>query len=83
MTTAALGGVVDVETIDGEVKLKIPQGTQPGALIRLRGHGTPYISGKGRGDHYVRIKVSIPIKLRGKQKQILEEFEKESKKGWF
>ena len=83
MATAALGGVVDIETIDASVKLKIPQRTQPGALIRLRGHGTPYISGKGRGDHYVRIKVTIPTKLSGKQKQILEEFQKESKKGWF
>lgn len=83
MATAALGGVVDVKTIDGEVKLKIPQGTQPGALIRLRSHGVPYVQGKGRGDHYVRIKVAIPTKLNSKQKQILEEFEKEGKKSWF
>ena len=83
MATAALGGVVDIETIDGLVKLKIPEGTQPGALIRLRGHGTPYISGKGRGDHYVRIKVIIPTKLKGKQKDLLHEFEKENKNRWF
>lgn len=83
MATAALGGVVDVETIDGEVKLKIPEGTQPGALIRLRGHGVPYAQNKGRGDHYVRIKVAIPTKLKGKQKDLLHEFEKEDKKGWF
>ncbi len=83
MATAALGGAVDIETIDGLVKLKIPQGTQPGALIRLRSHGVPYIQGKGRGDHYVRVKVVIPTKLRGKQKDLLHEFEKESKGGWF
>jgi DnaJ-class molecular chaperone len=83
MVTAALGGVAEVETIDGKVKLKIPQGTQPGALIRLRGRGVPYVRDKRRGDHYVRIKVSIPTKLRGKQKELLEEFEKESRKGWF
>ena len=83
MVTAATGGVVDVETVDGEVKLKIPEGTQPGALIRIKGHGVASVQGKGKGDHYVRIKVVIPQKLRGKQKQILEEFEKESRKGWF
>ena len=83
MVIAAIGGVADVETIDGSVKLKIPEGTQPGALIRLRGRGTPYLSGKGRGDHYVRIKVTIPTKLRGKQKKLLEEFEKEEGKSWF
>ncbi|MBI4091690.1 MAG: DnaJ domain-containing protein [Candidatus Levybacteria bacterium] len=82
MAAAALGGIVDVETIDGEVKLKIPQGTQPGALIRLRNHGVPYVQGKGRGDHYVRIKVAIPTKLSSKQKQILEEFDKEGRR-WF
>lgn len=83
MVKASLGGIVDVETIDGSVKLKIPEGTQPGALVRLRGHGVSHIRGKGRGDHYVRIKVTIPTKLRGKQKELLEEFEKESKKSWF
>ncbi len=83
MIQAAIGGVVDVETIDGEVKLKIPEGTQPGALIRLKGRGVINAGSESRGDHYVRIRVSIPQKLRGKQKQILEEFEKESKKGWF
>ncbi|OGH16619.1 MAG: hypothetical protein A3C30_04285 [Candidatus Levybacteria bacterium RIFCSPHIGHO2_02_FULL_40_18] len=84
MAQAALGGVVNIETIDGQIKLKIPEGTQPGALIRLREHGVPNLVGKGRGDHYVRVKVNIPTKLRGKQKQLLEEFEKEEKKsGWF
>src|SRR3989344_495832 len=84
MAQAALGGVVNIETIDGQIKLKIQEGTQPGALIRLREHGVPNLVGKGRGDHYVRVKVNIPTKLRGKQKQLLEEFEKEEKKsGWF
>ena len=83
MVQASIGGIVDVETIDGSVKLKIPQGTQPGALVRLRSHGVPYVQGKGRGDHYVRIRVAIPTKLKGKQKDLLHEFEKEDKKGWF
>ena len=83
MVQASIGGIVDVETIDGSVKLKIPQGTHPAALVRLRSHGVPYVQGKGRGDHYVRIRVAIPTKLKGKQKDLLHEFEKEDKKGWF
>ncbi len=80
---AALGAVVDVDTVDGSVKLKIPEGTQPGALIRIKGHGVVALSGKGHGDHYVKVKVVVPKKLRGKQKELLAEFEKEGKKGWF
>lgn len=81
---ASLGGIVEVETVDGKVKLKIPEGTQPGALIRLRGHGVPNVRGKGKGDHFIRVKVVVPAKLKGKQKELLQEFEKESKKsGWF
>jgi DnaJ-class molecular chaperone len=83
MVQAAIGSVIDVETIDGKVKLKIPEGTQPGALIRLKGRGVQQASGKGRGDHYVRIRVSIPKKLKPKQRELLSEFEKEGKKGWF
>ncbi len=83
MVQAALGDVIDVATVDGQVKLRIPEGTQPGALIRIKGHGVPGVQGRGKGDHYVRIKVEIPKKLKGKQKDLLHEFEKESKKGWF
>lgn len=83
MVQAALGDIVEVETIDGNVKLKIPEGTQPGALIRLKGHGVNSSTRKTRGDHFVRIKVEIPKKLKGKQKDLLEEFEEEGKKGWF
>lgn len=81
---AALGGEIGVETVDGEIKIRIPEGTQPGALIRLNGRGIPHVRGNGRGSHYVRIKVVVPKKLSKRQKELLEEFEKESgKKGWF
>ncbi len=83
MIQAALGDVIDVVTIDGRVKLKIPEGTQPAALIRIKAHGVQQASGKNRGDHYVKIKVHIPKKLKGTQKELLHEFEKEGKKGWF
>jgi len=82
MVQAALGGVVEVETIDGKVKLKIPEGTQPGALIRIKEKGVVHLNSKGRGDQYVRIKIQIPKNLNAKQKEILKEFSS-TKKGWF
>ncbi len=82
---AVLGDQVDVDTVDGIVKIRIPPGTQPNTLIRLRGKGIPRLRGTGRGDHYVRIKVVIPRTLTRRQKELLEEFQKESlgKKTWF
>src|SRR3990167_1566771 len=72
---AALGTVCEIETIDGDVKIRIPAGTQPGTQIRLRGKGVPHVSGHGRGDHYVIIRIKIPSKLSREQKKLLEELE--------
>ena len=81
---AALGTEITVDTVGGEVKLKIPSGTQPNTLIRLSGKGIPHVRGSGRGDHYVRLKVTVPKGLSARQKEILREFEKEKgKRGWF
>lgn len=82
---AALGDVVSIPTIDGQLNLKIQPGTQPGTLIRLRGKGVPHVHGSGRGDQYLRIKVSVPSRLSNRQKELLREFEEEGKKkrGWF
>ena len=83
---AALGGEIAVDTIDGLLNIRVPAGTQPSTLIRLSGRGVKHVNGSGRGDHYVRIKVVVPKKLSNKQKQLLEEFEKESTKSgksWF
>lgn len=84
-TQATLGDVVEVPTIDGLLNLKIQPGTQPGTLVRLRGKGVPHVRGGGRGDQYVRVKVTVPTKLSGREKQLLEEFEEERKKkrSWF
>ncbi len=84
-TQAALGSMIDVETIEGIVKVRVPAGTQPDTVIRLRGKGIPLVRGSGKGDHYVRIKVTVPKNVTSRQKELLEEFEKESskKKGWF
>lgn len=81
---AALGDTVSVDTIDGSVKLRIPPGTQPDSIIRLRQRGVPFVRGSGRGDHYVKVKVFVPKHLSSKQKDLLEEFDKiDKKKGWF
>jgi molecular chaperone DnaJ len=64
--------------------LKIPQGTQPETLIRIKGKGVKHVNNSQYGDHYVRVQVEIPSKLSSKQKELLEDFEKESKKKhWF
>jgi DnaJ-class molecular chaperone len=81
---AVLGDELEVETIQGLVKIKIPQGTQPDSLIRLRGKGIKMLRGSGFGDHYVQIKVTIPKNVTAKQKQLLKEFEGEKRKSsWF
>lgn len=84
-TKAILGDTADVPTIDGQVKIKIPAGTQPDTVIRLRGKGVPSVHGGGRGDQYLRIKVIIPKNLSSNQKKLLQEFESETskKKSWF
>lgn len=83
-SNAALGQTLEVETVQGKVKIKIPSGTQPDTLIRLRGKGVKMLRGNSFGDHYVRIKVVVPKNLNSKQKEILKQFEQEKKKGsWF
>lgn len=83
-TQAALGDVIEVETIDGIVKVKVPAGTQPDSKIRLAGKGVTKINTKTKGDHYIVITVTIPKNLNSKQKDLLKEFqESQSKKGWF
>ncbi len=74
---AALGTVVDVPTIDGKVKLKIPAGTQSEKIFKLSGKGVPHINGRSRGNHLVTVKVKVPEKLTARQKELLKEFEKE------
>lgn len=84
MTEAALGSVREVETVDGKIKLKIPSGTQPGTLIRIKGKGVKHVNSTLKGDHYVRIQIEIPAKLSSRQKELLHEFDNESKKRhWF
>lgn len=71
---AALGAEIEVPTLDGLVKMKIPEGTQTSTVFRLKGHGIPYRRGNGRGDQHVRIVLTTPTKLNEKQKQLLRQF---------
>ncbi len=66
-------------SIDGKtIQLKIPEGTESGQVFRLKGHGVPYLGSYGKGDQHVIIRVEIPKKLTKKQKELLEEFARES-----
>ncbi|MBW7944543.1 DnaJ domain-containing protein [Patescibacteria group bacterium] len=72
-STAALGGEVNVRTLDGTLKLKVRPGTQSHTLIRLRNEGVKRIQGSGRGDLYVRLIVTVPEKLSREQKKLIEQ----------
>jgi molecular chaperone DnaJ len=74
-TSATLGGEVKVPTLDGEVSLKIPVGTQSGRVFRLRGKGVKPVRGGGPGDLYCRVDVETPVNLTGEQKELLGQLE--------
>ncbi|WP_179381408.1 molecular chaperone DnaJ [Jannaschia marina] len=77
MTTAALGGEVEVPTIDGgRSRVKVPAGSQTGRQMRLRGKGMPALRGGGVGDMMIELAIETPVNLTSRQKEILREFEK-------
>ena len=77
MTTAALGGNIEVPTVDsGRAKVTIPSGCQAGRQFRLRGKGMPVLRGQGRGDMYIQTTVETPVNLTKRQRELLEEFNK-------
>ena len=80
MTTAALGGDMEVPTIDGnKARVTIPEGTQPGKQFRLRGKGMPILRSSQLGDMYIQVSVETPVNLSKKQKDLLAEFEAEKR----
>lgn len=83
MADAALGTEIDVDTVDGKIKMRVPAGTQSGNDFKLSGKGVPYVRGSGRGDHIVTIRVKTPTNLSKRQKELLEEFKAAKKKGLF
>ena len=79
-TKAALGGSIEVPTMEGKATLKIPPGTQTDTIFRMKGKGISNLRGYGSGNQNVKIIVEVPKKLSKKQKELLKEFEKEGKK---
>lgn len=71
---AALGDEIEVPTLHGKVKLKIPAGTQTGTKFRLKGKGVPNVRGYGVGDQHILVRIITPTKLTDKQRQLLREF---------
>ena len=89
-TQAALGGEIDVPTLDKPVKYNVPEGTQPGTVFRIKGQGIANLRGGGKGDLFVEMNVEVPKKLNERQKELLRQFEKtvtgreyEQKKSFF
>lgn len=84
-----LGDTISIETVSGKVSIKVPPGTQPGSLIRIKGKGVPNLSRGGVGDHYLRVKLEIPDSVSGEEKRLYEQLAdlqskaKTKKKGWF
>lgn len=83
MVDAALGTEIDVDTVDGMVRMKVPAGTQSGSDFKLSGHGVPHSRGESRGPHIVTVIVDTPVKLSKKQKDLLKEFSGTKRHGLF
>ena len=79
--TAALGGEVEVPTIEGKIMMKIPPGTQAGRVLRLRDRGIAHLHDRGRGDQLVRVQIDVPTDLTAEQKKVLKEFARGSGTG--
>ncbi len=78
MLMAVLGGEIKVKTIQGEVTLKIPAGTQPGKVFKLKEYGVKKLHSEDKGDHYVKVNVVIPNKLSKKEKTLYQELAEET-----
>lgn len=83
MIDAALGTEIDVATVDGMVRMKVPAGTQSGTDFKLSGHGVPHLRSGSRGPHIVTIIVDTPTKLSKQQKELLQQFNGKKKHGIF
>lgn len=70
---ATLGDKIEIDTIEGRIKMKVPAGTQSGEIFRIKGRGVPQLGRRGRGDHWVKIIVNIPKHLSREQKNLIEE----------
>ncbi|PTL40557.1 molecular chaperone DnaJ [Alkalicoccus saliphilus] len=75
---SALGDEIEVPTLEGKVKVKVPAGTQTGTHFRLRGKGAPNVRGMGQGDQHIQVRIITPKKLNDRQKELLRDFAEES-----
>jgi molecular chaperone DnaJ len=83
-STAALGGKINVKTMQGEAEVHVPAGTKSHTNLRLKNEGMPRLHGSSKGDLLVRVIIDVPKNLTQKQKELLVEFDGEKpKKGWF
>lgn len=80
-----LGDIFEVNTVQGKVKVKVPPGTQPGALVKLKSKGVPRLGSASHGDHYVRVNLKVPQNPSKEEKKLYEELYNlgSKKKGWF
>ncbi|MBI4128892.1 MAG: molecular chaperone DnaJ [Parcubacteria group bacterium] len=76
-TRAALGATIDVEAIDGRIRLDIPAGIQSGKVLKISGRGLPRLHGRGRGDFLVKVRVTVPTRLSRRARKLLEDLENE------
>ncbi|MBZ5721559.1 MAG: molecular chaperone DnaJ [Acidobacteriia bacterium] len=74
-TQAALGAEIQVPTLEGDYALKVPEGTQSGATLRIRGKGVPVLNGHGKGDLFVEVRVQTPSKISKRQRELLQELD--------
>jgi molecular chaperone DnaJ len=85
---AAMGAELEVPTVEGRSKFKVPRGTVSHSIFRIRGEGLPHVGSRSRGDLYVRVVIQVPSKLTKRQEELLQEFAKieqetGAKKGFF
>lgn len=83
MIDSALGAEIEVDTVDGPVRMKVPAGTQSGTDFKLSGHGVPNMKGGSRGAHIVTLVVDTPTKLSKKQQELLKDIKDSEKHGFF
>ncbi|MEI6751369.1 MAG: DnaJ C-terminal domain-containing protein, partial [Candidatus Saccharibacteria bacterium] len=83
MVDAALGTEINVDTVDGPIKMKVPAGTQNGTDFKLSNHGVHHLKGSTRGAHIVTLIVETPSKLSKKQTELLEEFKASGAKSFW
>jgi molecular chaperone DnaJ len=80
-TQALMGAEIEVPTLEGKVRVKVPPGTPAGKVFRLKGRGIPVLHGMGQGDQKVTLRVEVPRHLSKRQRELLDEFNRLSREG--